>query len=251
MRIAAIYDIHGNLPALEAVLADVDQLGVDAIVVGGDLAWSAPPSPTIERLMELGDRAHFILGNADVAHVKDFDLRPDPVATRAAREQRDLLAGMAATLALTIDGLGPALFCHGSPRNEDERITSATPEARLTELLDGVVQPLIVCGHTHRQFDRTVGGCRVLNPGSVGLPFEGRTGAFWAVLGPTVQMRCSDYDLEAALAWFAANQMPESFARRLEFSLLTPADPDEVARYFEKQSGRPPPYGRPPPGAGA
>jgi predicted phosphodiesterase len=237
MRVAAIYDIHGNLPALEAVLADVDQAGVDAFVVGGDLAWSAPPSPTVERLMELGHRARFVLGNADVSHVHEFDaLQTSPIATRAAREQRDLLAGMAATVTLTIDGLGPTLFCHGSPRSVDERITTATPDARLEELLDGVAEPLVVCGHTHRQFDRRVGGHRVVNAGSVGLPFEGRTGAFWAVIGPDVELRRSDYDLEAARAWFAAKQMPETFARRLEFSLLTPADPDEVAEYFEAQT---------------
>jgi putative phosphoesterase len=235
VRVAAIYDIHGNLPALDAVLADVAQAGVDVIVVGGDLAWSAPPSPTVERLMELGDRARFILGNADAAHVRAFDLSANPAVTRAAREQRDLLAGMPATVTLAIDGLGPTLFCHGSPRNENERIGTATPEGRLHELLDEVEEPLIVCGHTHRQFERTVGRHRVVNAGSVGLPFEGRTGAFWALLGPTVELRRSDYDLEAALAWFAENQMPESFARRLDFSLLAPADPDEVARFLEER----------------
>jgi diadenosine tetraphosphatase ApaH/serine/threonine PP2A family protein phosphatase len=112
-------------------------------------------------------------------------------------------------------------------------MSTVTSDGRLRELIDGVEEPLIVCGHTHRQFDRTVGGRRVVNAGSVGLPFEGRTGAFWALLGPTVELRRSDYDLEAARAWFAANRMPDSFARRLEFSLLEPADPDEVARYLE------------------
>jgi putative phosphoesterase len=230
VRVAAIYDIHGNLPALESVLADVDRAGVDAIVVGGDLGWGAPPSATVERLMALGDRARFILGNADVAHVREFDGVTD---ARAGREQRDLLAGMAATLTLSVEGLGPTLFCHGSPRSENERITTATPDARLDEMLGEVQEAVVVCGHTHRQFDRTVGGRRVVNAGSVGLPFEGRVGAFWAVLGPSVELRCSDYDLEAANAWFAANGMPRSFARRLEFSLLEPADPDEVAEYFE------------------
>lgn len=239
MRVAAIYDVHGNLPALEAVLTDVDRAGADVIVVGGDLAWSAPPSPTVERLMELGDRAHFLLGNADVAHVRAFDLDIPESATHTAREQRDFMAAMAATLTFTIDGLGPTLFCHGSPRNENERITTATPDARLHELVAEVEHGVIVCGHTHRQFDRAIGRHRVINAGSVGLPFEGRLGAFWALLGPEVQLRRSDYDLDAARAWFAANQMPEGFARRLEFSLLDPADPDEVAEYFEQRPAGP------------
>lgn len=106
-------------------------------------------------------------------------------------------------------------------------------------MLGEVQETLIVCGHTHRQFDRTVGGRRVVNAGSVGLPFEGRVGAFWAALGPTVELRCSDYDLEVARAWFDAHGMPRSFARRLEFSLIGPADPDEVAEYFEGLAAQP------------
>ncbi|HEY3727438.1 MAG TPA: metallophosphoesterase family protein [Solirubrobacteraceae bacterium] len=243
MRVAAVYDVHGNLPALDAVLADVARAEVDVIVVGGDLAWGPPPSATVERLMDLGDQARFVVGNADLAHVAAFDGRApaaDPVTPDAAgwiaSTQRDFLAAMPPHVVLSIEGLGPTLFCHGTPRSEIERVTTATSDERLRGLLVGVEQPVVVCGHTHRQFDRVVDGWRVVNPGSVGLPFEGRTGAFWALLGPRVELRRSEYDLDTALTALRAAGMPDSFEKRLSFSLIEPADPDEVAEFFERKA---------------
>jgi diadenosine tetraphosphatase ApaH/serine/threonine PP2A family protein phosphatase len=99
------------------------------------------------------------------------------------RAQRDVLAAWPDTVALSVDGLGVVLFCYGSPRSDEEILTAATPEPRLRAALSGVARRVVVCGHTHMQFDRTLDGVRVLNAGSVGMPY-GESGAYWLLLGP-------------------------------------------------------------------
>lgn len=243
MRVAVLNDIHGNLPALDAVLAEVDRADVDAIVVGGDLVWGPMPGETLDRLVALGGRARFVMGNADRDVVEAFDGdSPEHEAVsaycarRISRSQRDFLAGLGPPLALDVEGLGETLFCHGSPRSDTERITTATPDARLRGILEGVGESLVVCGHTHRQFDRRLDSWRVVNAGAVGLPYEGRAAAFWALLGPEAELRCTDYDLDAALATFRAAGMTDDVEREMQLSLFAPADPDEVAEYFESQA---------------
>jgi diadenosine tetraphosphatase ApaH/serine/threonine PP2A family protein phosphatase len=157
-----------------------------------------------------------IHGNADRHIVKSFDEGPrledvadaeDPWLRRGAWEgeqisnaQRDFLAALPDTVTLEIDGLGTTLFCHGSPRSDEEIITPGTTEERLDEILAAVDADVVVCGHTHMQFDRRHGRTRVVNAGSVGLPYEGRAGACWAQLGPDVSLRRTDYDFEASSA---------------------------------------------------
>jgi len=245
MRIAVLNDIHGNLPALDAVLVDVDQAGVDAIVVGGDLVWGPMPGETLDRLAALGARARFVMGNADRDVVEAFDAdapEHDAVsrycAARISGPQRDFLAGLAPTVVLDVDGLGETLFCHGSPRSDTERITTVTPDARLRRILEGVSESLVVCGHTHRQFDRRIDAWRVVNAGAVGLPYEGRAAAFWAVLGPEVQLRSTDYDIDDALKVFRAAGMTDDVEHEMRLSLFDPVDPDEVAEYWESRSER-------------
>jgi predicted phosphodiesterase len=245
MRIAVLNDIHGNLPALDAVLAEVDQAGVDAIVVGGDLVWGPMPGETLDRLAALDDRARFVMGNADRDVVEAFDRdAPDHdavssyCAARISAAQRDFLAGLAPTVVLDVDGLGETLFCHGSPRSDTERITTVTPDARLRRIVEGVGQSLVVCGHTHRQFDRRIEAWRVVNAGAVGLPYEGRAAAFWAVLGPDVELRCTDYDIDDALQIFRAAGMTDDVEHEMRLSLFDPVDPDEVAEYWESSSER-------------
>jgi predicted phosphodiesterase len=243
MRVAVLNDIHGNLPALDAVLAEVNQSGVDAIVVGGDLAWGPLPRETLERLMALEGRVRFVMGNADRDIVEAFDGgAPEHEAVSAycaahiSRTHRDFLAGLPPPVVLDVDGLGPTLFCHGSPRSDTERITTASPDARLRRILEGTRESLVVCGHTHRQFDRRIDAWRVVNAGAVGLPYEGRAAAFWALLGPEVELRCTDYDVGGALRAFRAGGMPEYVEQEMRVSLFEPADPDEVAEYFEGQA---------------
>jgi predicted phosphodiesterase len=236
VRVAALYDIHGNVPALDAVLADVERAGVDLVVWGGDVALGPLPAETLARLRAVGGR--FVSGNCDREMVDDFDGdRAGGWASTWAqaidRGDRDFLASFEPTVSLEIDGLGPTLFCHGSPRSDEERITRITPDERLAPMLAGVAEQLVVCGHTHQQFDKRAGDHRVVNAGSVGMPYEGEAAAFWLLLGPDVELRRTGYDVAAVVA----NLSPED-RELLQESLIEPADPDAVAQYFE--SGVPP-----------
>jgi predicted phosphodiesterase len=241
-------DIHGNLPALRAVLDDVAHEGVETVVIGGDAVGGPLPVETIERLMALGEGARFVRGNADREIVEAYDRRqpeagapagPERTAAFAAARissgQRDFLDGFEPTVALAVNGLGEVLFCHGSPRSDTEIITTATTAERLRGILAGVEESVVVCGHTHRQFDRRVDGWRVINAGSVGIPYEGRSGAYWALLGPDVELRRTEYDLDSALEELRAGGFPD-LDDLLQESLLTPFDPDEVAELFERQA---------------
>ncbi|HEV2108969.1 MAG TPA: metallophosphoesterase family protein [Thermomicrobiales bacterium] len=246
MRVAAIYDIHGNLPALEAVLADIDRIGVDIILVGGDLAAGPMPCETLDLLMSLGNRVRLIRGNADRELVAHYDLpgeqpirESDPELARAAwaaqqltRVQRDFLAGLAERAVIDVDDLGPVLFCHGSPRSDEEIITRVTPEARMREMLAGAREGIIVCGHTHVQFDRVVADTRMVNAGSVGMPYEGSPGAYWALLGPTVALRRTTYDVEHAASLIRSTGFPNADA--FADTVLKPPTAEEATAFFEQ-----------------
>ena len=250
MRIAAIYDVHGNLPALEATLAEVDALGPDLILVGGDVAGGPMPRATLDRLIALADRAQFIRGNGDREVVAFYDGHPSTgqdenpfaavsawAATQITRAQRDFLASFAETAVLDVEGLGQVLFCHGSPRSDQEMITSATPEHRLKAMLRGVPQMTVVCGHTHMQFERGLNGKRVINAGSVGMPYEGRPGAYWLWLGPDARFQRTAYDVEGAAEQIRRSGMPgaEEFA---EENILRPPSTDEITAIFEQMANR-------------
>ncbi len=242
MRVAALYDVHGNLPALEAVLAELENVVPDTILVGGDVVSGPLPGETLERLLALGDRAAFVRGNADLEVVEiaagDREPRADAlderwVGEQLARDQRDFLADLPETLVLDVDGLGPTLFCHGSPRSDEEIVTAISPVARVKAILAGVEQRVVVCGHTHVQFDRLVGEHRVVNAGSVGMPYERAPGAYWALLGPDAELRRTDYDVEAAAEEIRASGYPcgDEFVRE---QLLHPPSAEEASEFFER-----------------
>ena len=250
-RIAAIYDVHGNLPALEAVLGDLERANPDLVVVGGDVVAGPMPAEVLDRLATLGERICFIRGNADREVVAAYDDRryakaidaADPAqrvaayaASKIDRGHRDLLASFAERLVVEVEGIGQVLFCHGSPRSDEEIVTTATTEGRLQEIFAGVDQDLVVCGHTHAQFDRRVGGKRVVNAGSVGMPYQGKpVGSFWLLLGAGgVSPRRSDYDLDLAVRRIRATGYPD--AEDMAEILLDPPDPEWVASFFEQQA---------------
>lgn len=202
MRVAALYDVHGNLPALEAVLADVP---ADAtIVLGGDVVAGPFPAETLALLRGLGGRALWLRGNGDRELAPGEEgLAPAPILewlrARLGEDDVAFLQGLPASLTLEADGLGPALFCHATPRNDLDIFTEQTPEERLAPLFAGVTAGTVVCGHTHTQFERTIAGRRVVNAGSVGMAYEDEPGAYWTLLGPGVERRRTPYD-PAALA---------------------------------------------------
>jgi putative phosphoesterase len=238
MRVAALSDIHGNLPALKAVLDEIERAGPDVIVSCGDVAEGPFPAETIELLMTI-QALRFVRGNTDREIVEAFDGPPPPAdwcATQITSRHRDFLASFEETIRLDVDGIGPVLFCHGSPRRDDEMMSVAMPADELREPLADVDAALVVCGHTHMQFERPVDGLRLLNPGSVGMPYADRPGAYWALLGPEVELRRTDYDLDAAAARVRESAWPlaEAFAR--ENVLTVPTVEEALASFAAEET---------------
>jgi predicted phosphodiesterase len=236
MRVAALYDIHGNLPALEAVL---DEVPADAeIVIGGDIALGPQPLEVLELLDALGDRAQWIRGNceAQTPHTDAlWEQRRLFTLERVGSERHRSLERLPGTLTLDVDGVGATLFCHGSPRSDEEMITALTSEERLREILADVPEGSVVCGHTHHQFDRMASGIRVVNAGSIGMPYEGQPGAYWALLGPDVELQRTAYDFEAAAEAIRRSGYPDS-DEHVEMLFVNPPSAAEVAEYFERQA---------------
>ncbi|HSK15593.1 MAG TPA: metallophosphoesterase family protein [Gaiellaceae bacterium] len=238
MRVAALYDVHGNLPALEAALAEVEAAGADRVVVGGDVALGPMPRETLELLRALGERAAFVRGNCDreaAAGGGDglWGERARWTAERLGADDRAWLAALPLTVSLDVPGLGPVLFCHASPRSDEEILTRISPAKRISPALAGTVEAVVVCGHTHVQYDRLVGGVRLVNAGSVGLPYEEEAGAYWALLGPEVELRRTQYDLEAAAEAIRATGFPRADELAAE-NVLTVPSPVEATEHFER-----------------
>jgi predicted phosphodiesterase len=248
-RVAALYDIHGNMPALRAVLAELEREQVDHVVIGGDVANGPLPVATLDALTALRIDTSYVMGNGDLEVAAAYDgeelsasvLAESPAArsavfaaTQISRAQRELIDTFQPTITLDIEGLGSVLFCHGSPRSDTEIITTLTPDGRLGEILAADDNPpTIVGGHTHRLFDRRAYRWRFINAGSVGMPYEGRAGAFWVLLGPDVELRYTAYDVTAAIAELRAGGF-DDVDEMFEESLLNPMDPDAVAQLFEQ-----------------
>jgi predicted phosphodiesterase len=204
MRVAALYDTHGNLPALEAVLDEVRAANADAIVLGGDDLAGGWPGETAVLLRALELPVHRVRGNADRELTGHPGRAPAELLEWArGRIEPETLAEierLPLTVTLDVDGLGPVLFCHATPRSDTEIRTELSPDARWAEVLAGVDERTVVVGHTHVQFDRTIGGVRVVNAGSVGMAYEDEPGAYWTLLGPDVEPRRTPYDVEAMVA---------------------------------------------------
>ena len=242
MRIAALYDIHGNLRALEAVLAEVEAFAPERVLIGGDMALGPMPRETLELLSTLGNRAVYLRGNCDremvaalggeFARATPWGARTRWAAERCTIAHMKLLTSLPATLTLPIDGLGDVLFCHGSPRRDDEILTKVTPSARLRVALGGRMLPRVVHGHTHVQYERTVNGTHWICPGSVGIPYENEPGARWATFGPGVTMRRTPYDLERAIADVREAKFPDA-DEFIENYLRKPSGPDKASVFFE------------------
>ncbi|GGE57187.1 phosphoesterase [Pullulanibacillus camelliae] len=216
-RVAAIYDIHGNVAALNAVLQDIQSCDVDTIVIGGDLAWGPQPLQVMERVMALKGNVHFIKGNADREVGERYGVEQgldEWVATinqwcsdQLTPSQIAFLNHLEKQVSLTIDGMGEVLFVHGSPRSDEEAIRKATSEQEIEPMIQSVKQAILVCGHTHVQFDRMVCDKRIINAGSVGLQSAAK-GACWALLGPHVDLRQTDYDVHAAAEHIRQSGVP-------------------------------------------
>ncbi len=240
MRVAALYDVHANLPALEAVAEEIDREGIDRVIVGGDVIPGPMPRETLDLLLNFPIPVQFIYGNGELAVLAQMAATDDPStvtywgtttgeplpaplsaalrwnAQQLSPRHEELLSHWPGTLRLNIDGLGQVLFCHGTPRSEVECFTRLTPEDRLLPVFEGLDADVVICGHTHMQFDRKVGSVRVVNAGSVGMPFQRPPGVYWLLLGPGVQLRYTAYDVISGAERVRSTPYPqaEEFAAR-------------------------------------
>jgi predicted phosphodiesterase len=234
-RVAVLYDVHGNLPALEAVLAEIDDEPVDAVVCGGDVLFGPYQSECLELLKARG--ARFLAGNCEREVLAGGDDTNAWMAAQLTESDRQFVGGWPDRVELDVEGLGRVLFCHASPRGDEDLLTFLTPAEVVAEALAGVNADMVVVGHTHQQLDLRSGSVRLVNAGSVGMPYEGRAGAFWLLLGPDVELRATEYDITAGVVRLRASGMP-GLDDMLPESLLQPAPSEEVAAIFERRAGR-------------
>jgi predicted phosphodiesterase len=241
MRVAALPDVHGNAPALAAVLEEVEREAPDLVVFCGDLTWGSLPQETLALVRALEIPARFVRGNADRAVLElahgEF-VGPSPRERWMLKQHAEgdvaFLASFDPTVSVDVDGLGRTCFCHGSPRSDEECVTERTPAERVREFMEGVEATTVVTAHVHVSYDREVEGIRLVGPGSVGLPYEGQTGfAYWALLGPDVELRRTAYDVEAAVAHMRATDDPSVEA--IVELMLTPPSRDEVIADAEER----------------
>jgi putative phosphoesterase len=234
-KVAVVSDVHTNVVALTAVLADVEREAPDLVVSCGDLTWGSQPDETIALIRGLGEKALFVRGNGERAVLEIAAGDRTPSSAREdwvpARHSPDSLAFVAAipfSIVIEIAGLGPVRFCHGSPRSDTEVVTPGTPAERFTQLAAAIDERILVTGHTHLQFDRQVAGRRSVNPGSVGLPYhEGPPGtAYWALLGPDVELRQTRYDVTPATT--IGTRLKDPAAAKITETLLSPPAPRDI-----------------------
>lgn len=246
--VAVLSDIHGVLPALDAVLAEPDVQNADRIVLTGDIAAGPLPVETLDRLISLGDRAIWVRGNADrelvaIARGGGTDI-PDPVAPWAAAQLRpehvELLHRLPHPITLQISGFGAVLFCHGTPRDDDEVVLVDTRMDRWAEALSTVDDDVstVVCGHTHMPFARLAHGRLIVNSGSVGMPY-GRAGAHWSLLSDgAVTLRRTEFNYAAACAEIAARSGYPDAAEWADYFVHARASDAEVIGVFGPRDGR-------------
>jgi diadenosine tetraphosphatase ApaH/serine/threonine PP2A family protein phosphatase len=217
MKVAALYDIHAMPWALEAVLAEVD---ADAIVLGGDYLYGPYPRETVARVRSLD--AHILRGNCE-------DMAEEWERSQLAEEDLAWLRSL--PLTATVDGV---LYCHAAPSSNLPITTAVTPEEDVVRTFAGV-RGTVVIGHTHHQFDRSFGDLRVVNAGSVGMPYEGEVAAFWTLLEDgEPSFRRTPIDVERAVAETRASAWPHAQAFVGENLLVAP-DRDQAIAELESR----------------
>jgi predicted phosphodiesterase len=246
--VAVLSDIHGVLPALDAVLAEPAVRDAERIVLTGDIAAGPQPAEVLDRLLGLGDRVVWVRGNADrelvqLARGERGDI-PDPIAPWAARQLSadhvDWLAGLPRTVTLPVDGFGAVVLCHATPRDDEEVVLVDSRLERWAEVLADLPHEVrtVVCGHTHMPFARLANTRQIINPGSVGMPY-GRPGAHWATLNAgAVELRRTTYDLVAACDQIAATSSYPEVAEWTDYFLYARATDADALTAFGPRDGR-------------
>jgi putative phosphoesterase len=246
--VAVLSDIHGVLPALDAVLAEPDVAGAGRIVLTGDIAAGPQPVEVLDRLVALGERVTWVRGNADrelVSLARGGTTKiPDPIAPWAAAQLRpdqvDLLSRLEHPVTLSVDDFGDVVFCHGTPRDDDEVVLVDTRLDRWHDVLAGLPDHVrtVVCGHTHMPFVRLAQRRQIINPGSVGMPY-GRQGAHWALLAAgAVTLRCTAFDPDTASAAVCSQSSYPGVAEWADYFLYSRASDAEALTTFGPRDGR-------------
>lgn len=242
MRILALYDVHGNPDALEAVMADPRAAAPDVIVIGGDVVPGAFGGAVLDRLQALSGDVYWVRGNGERETAAAVDGPPPAEGDNGAEmaeftahelgpQRARALGGL--PLSVSVDGV---LFCHATPLNDEELVTRLSPPERWSEVLAGVDVALVVAGHTHQQDDRMVGGVRFVNAGSVGLPYEGDGDARWLWIEDGVpELRRTAYD--AAAAGRRMREACAALADSVNASLIEPTEAIVVTQMFEERAG--------------
>ncbi|MCH5675871.1 metallophosphoesterase family protein [Streptomyces gilvus] len=246
-RVAVLSDVHGVLPALEAVLAEPEVAAADRVVLTGDITAGPQPGEVLDVLRGLGERVVWIGGNADRELVEyrrgGRDEIPDPIgpyaAARLSDEQVDFLAALPVTRTLRVRGHGDVLFCHATPRDDEEVVLVDSRLDRWADVLAGVPDTVrtVVCGHTHMPYVRLAHGRLIVNPGSVGMPY-GRSGAHWCLLGPGVDLRVTSYDIRAAIARLSRECASQDITEWADYYLHARATDAEALGAFGPRDGR-------------
>ncbi len=247
-RVAVLSDIHGVVPALAAVLAEPEVTAAEKIVLTGDMTAGPQPGVVLDMLAGLGDRVAWISGNADRELVEfrrgKRDSIPDEIGPWAAGglrdDQVDFLEALPRTLRFPVAGLGEVLFCHATPRDDEEVVLVDSSLDRWADVLGGVDDSVdtIVCGNTHMPFVRLAHGKLVVNPGSVGMPY-GRAGAHWALLGPGVDLRRTLFDVDRAIAAVNRDCGYDDIEEWTDYFLRARATDADAIGVFGPGDGRP------------
>jgi predicted phosphodiesterase len=249
-QVAVLSDIHGVLPALEAVLAEPEVRGAELVVLTGDIAAGPQPVETLDLLVSLGERAVWVRGNAD-RELAEFarggggeppDLISPWAADQLRPDQVKLLAGLPTTVTLDVEGLGAVLFCHATPRDDEEVVLVDSPISRWAEVFTTVPAEVrtVVCGHTHMAFARQVDRRLVVNAGSVGMPY-GAPGPHWALLGGSpggVRLRRTEVDPDVlADRVVAGSSYDEVAAWAAEYLRTNYSDTEALAAFTPRAKG--------------
>lgn len=249
--VAILSDIHGVLPALDAVLAEPAVRDADAIVLSGDMVTGPQPARTFDRLAALGPRAHWVKGNCerDLVAVSRGEPSAEPpgrtpfgpwIVDRLGDERLARLDSLPMTITLDVRGFGQVLCCHATPRDDEEMVFVDSDLPRWDEVLADVPDTVgtIVCGHTHMPFARLVAGRLVVNAGSVGMPY-GTTGAQWALLADgAVSLRRTEFDREAACAAIVADSSHPDVEWWTDVFVRNPPSDREALTTFKEQVAR-------------
>jgi diadenosine tetraphosphatase ApaH/serine/threonine PP2A family protein phosphatase len=219
MKVAALYDVHAMPWALEAVLAEVD---ADAIVFGGDYLYGPYPRETVAIVRSLD--AQVLRGNCE-------DLAEEWERSQLADEDLTWLQSL--PLATTVDSV---LYCHATPTSNLPITTAITPPEAVLRTFAGVPGTVVI-GHTHHQFDRSFGELRVVNAGSVGMPYEGEVAAFWTLVEDgEPSFRSTPIDVERAVAETRASQWPHAQAFVAENLLVAQVRDDAIAQLESRRT---------------